>query len=179
MSGILLGLDGVICQIDDVLIFGASQKEHNSRQIAALQCIERVMPHANNVISLVATQESWNRSSKWSSSAQCVPKQLAFGHYPSTWLPKWLGPTCLRWMESTTYISCYLEVIKLCTTTSTAVIAALKSIFSLHGIPDVVRSNTDPQYASQEFAKQVQAIVCKWSFPEWVREWDCTSKHAS
>ena len=30
-----------ICQINDVLIFGASQEEHDSRQIAALQRIER------------------------------------------------------------------------------------------------------------------------------------------
>ena len=42
ISGILLGLDGVVCQIDDVLIFGASQQEHDSRlMIAVLQHIKR------------------------------------------------------------------------------------------------------------------------------------------
>ena len=41
MSGILLGLDGVVCQINDVLIFGVSQEEHDSRLIAALQRIKR------------------------------------------------------------------------------------------------------------------------------------------
>ena len=41
MSGILLGLDGVVCQIDDVLIFGANQEEHDSRLIAARERIER------------------------------------------------------------------------------------------------------------------------------------------
>ena len=41
MSGILLGLDEVVCQIDDVLIFGANQEEHESRLIAALERIER------------------------------------------------------------------------------------------------------------------------------------------
>ena len=34
MSEILLGLEGVVCQIKDVLIFGANQKEHNSSLIA-------------------------------------------------------------------------------------------------------------------------------------------------
>ena len=46
----------------------------------------------------------------------------------------------------------YPEVIKLPTTTSTAVIAALKSIFSRLSIPEVLRSDNGPQYASQEFA---------------------------
>ena len=41
MSGILLGLDGVVYQINDVLIFGAIQEKHESRLIAALQRIER------------------------------------------------------------------------------------------------------------------------------------------
>ena len=38
------------------------------------------------------------------------------------------------------------------TTSSLAIICALKSIFSRHGIPEVVRSDNGPQYASQEFA---------------------------
>ena len=37
------------------------------------------------------------------------------------------------------------------TTTSAAVVTALKSVFSRHGIPEVVRSDNGPQYAAQEF----------------------------
>lgn len=50
------------------------------------------------------------------------------------------------------YFSCYPVVIKLGNiTTSTAVISALKSIFSQFGIPETVMSDNGPQYASQEF----------------------------
>ena len=51
------------------------------------------------------------------------------------------------------YFSRYPEVIKLTSTTSSAAIAALQAVFSRHGIPDVVRSDNGPQYASQEFAQ--------------------------
>ena len=50
------------------------------------------------------------------------------------------------------YFSRYPEVIKMTTTTSAAVITALKSIFSRYGIPEVLRSDNGPQYASREFA---------------------------
>ena len=38
-------------------------------------------------------------------------------------------------------------------TTSSAVISALKAAFSRHGIPEVVRSDNGPQYSSHDFAK--------------------------
>ena len=50
------------------------------------------------------------------------------------------------------YFSRYPEVIKLRTTTSTAIVEALKSIFSRHGIPETVVSDNGPQYTSEEFA---------------------------
>ena len=50
----------------------------------------------------------------------------------------------------TDYFSRYPEVIKL---TSSAVITALKSMFSRHGIPEIVRSDNGPQYSSDLFAK--------------------------
>ena len=50
------------------------------------------------------------------------------------------------------YFSRYPEVIKLKSTTSTAIVEALKSIFSRHGIPETVVSDNRPQYTSQEFA---------------------------
>ena len=56
------------------------------------------------------------------------------------------------------YLSRFPEVVKLTrNTTSSAIISLLKSIFSRHGIPKVLRSDNGPQYASeeiQEFAKQ-------------------------
>ena len=51
------------------------------------------------------------------------------------------------------YISRYPEVLQLRSTTSSAIIRALTSIFTRHGIPEVLRSDNGPQYSSQEFAK--------------------------
>ena len=43
MSGILLGLDEVVCHVDNVLIFAVSQEEHDSRliHVAALEHIKK------------------------------------------------------------------------------------------------------------------------------------------
>ena len=50
------------------------------------------------------------------------------------------------------YFSRFPKVVKLTSTTSANVISALKSVFSRHGIPEVVRSDNGPQYASAEFS---------------------------
>jgi hypothetical protein len=50
------------------------------------------------------------------------------------------------------YFFCYPEAIKMTTTTSAAVIAALKTTFSRHDISEVLESNNSLQYASKEFA---------------------------
>ena len=49
------------------------------------------------------------------------------------------------------YYSRYPEVVKLKTTTSSAIIGALKAVFSRHGLPEVLRSDNGPQYSSREF----------------------------
>ena len=46
------------------------------------------------------------------------------------------------------YYSRYSEVVRLPSTTSTTVIKTLKTIFSRHGIPEVLRSDNGPQYSS-------------------------------
>ncbi len=40
MSAILCGLDGVVCQMDDVLVFGRDQAEHDTRLTAVLKQVE-------------------------------------------------------------------------------------------------------------------------------------------
>ncbi len=50
------------------------------------------------------------------------------------------------------YFSRYSEIAKLTSTTSAAIITRLKSIFARHGIPEIIRSDNGPQYASQEFS---------------------------
>ncbi|XP_011410334.1 PREDICTED: uncharacterized protein K02A2.6-like [Amphimedon queenslandica] len=55
------------------------------------------------------------------------------------------------------YYSRFIEVKQMASTTATKVIEALKSIFSRHGIPEVLISDNGPQFASsemQEFAAQ-------------------------
>ena len=51
------------------------------------------------------------------------------------------------------YCSRFIEIAKLSTTTSTSIITNLKSIFSRHGIPEIVRSDNGPQYSSEQFAE--------------------------
>ena len=66
-----------------------------------------------------------------------------------------------RYLVVVDYFPRYPEVIKMTTTTSAAVITALKSTFSRHGIPEVLRSNNSPQYASQEFAEFAESYGFK------------------
>lgn len=49
------------------------------------------------------------------------------------------------------YFSCYPEVIQLRSTTSKTIINILKSLFTRHGIPEIVRSDNGPQFSSREF----------------------------
>ena len=49
------------------------------------------------------------------------------------------------------YFSRHIETQKLSSTTSSSIIIALKSIFTHHGIPDVVVTDNGPQCSSSEF----------------------------
>ena len=51
------------------------------------------------------------------------------------------------------YFSCYPEVTKLMSTTSSNVITALKAVFSRHGLPEVVRSDNGPQISFHDFSR--------------------------
>lgn len=51
------------------------------------------------------------------------------------------------------YLSNYPEVVQLSSTSASAVITQMKSIFGRHGIPQVVQSDNGPQYSSQEFQR--------------------------
>jgi transposase InsO family protein len=58
------------------------------------------------------------------------------------------------------YFSRYPELVKLTSTTSSSIMNALKSVFSRHGIPQVLVSDNGPQYASQEFASFARKYTC-------------------
>ena len=51
------------------------------------------------------------------------------------------------------YFSRFPEVIKLAFTTSISITAMLKTIFSRHGIPEIVHSNNGSQFTSSEVAQ--------------------------
>ena len=52
------------------------------------------------------------------------------------------------------YFSRFPEMTKLSSTLSASVIAALKSMFSRYGLPEIFRSDNVPQYSSDEFMKE-------------------------
>lgn len=69
------------------------------------------------------------------------------------------------------YFSRYPEVHELKSTTSGSVIIHLKSTFSRHGIPEVVRSDNGPQFSSLEFARfsnsfEFQHLISSPKFPQ-------------
>ena len=42
MSKVLVGLEGVVCQMDDMLVFGVTREQHDQRLIAMLEPIKEV-----------------------------------------------------------------------------------------------------------------------------------------
>ena len=46
------------------------------------------------------------------------------------------------------YFSRYIEVVKLISTTTNSVVAAMKPLLARYGIPDVIISDKSPQYSS-------------------------------
>ena len=51
------------------------------------------------------------------------------------------------------YFSRFVEIQKLSSTTSASIVAALKSVFSRHGVPISLVTDNGPQYASQEMTQ--------------------------
>ena len=51
------------------------------------------------------------------------------------------------------YYSRFWEIFKVSNTKSSAIIAKMKTLFARHGIPEVIKSDNGPQYASAEFAE--------------------------
>ena len=47
MSSFLAGLEGVVCQMDDMLVFGCSKAQHDARLLAALEHIESIRATLN------------------------------------------------------------------------------------------------------------------------------------
>ena len=77
----------------------------------------------------------------------------------------------VHYLLTVDYFSRYPEVIQLTTTTATVVIAALKSVFARHGIPEVVRSDNGPQFSAQEFSRfassyEFQHVTSSPRFPQ-------------
>ena len=72
MSAILEGIDGVLCQMDDILIFGATQSHHDERirEVPRRPQKENVTLNRRNVSSRFKKSSSWARPSMSQESAQ-------------------------------------------------------------------------------------------------------------
>uniref|UniRef100_A0A1A8V0X7 Gypsy retrotransposon integrase-like protein 1 n=1 Tax=Nothobranchius furzeri TaxID=105023 RepID=A0A1A8V0X7_NOTFU len=76
-----------------------------------------------------------------------------------------VGADLFEWSNSqylvvVDYFSRYIEIAKLSSTTSAAVIDHLKSIFARHGIPTELRSDNGRQFSSEHFQK----FASEWGF---------------
>ena len=101
------------------------------------QCIICSRHRLQNVKPLMPTSFSWQTMAK-----------------SGNWHFKWKKLSYLLVID---YYSHHIEVAKLTSTTSKAVIQHLKSIFSHHGIPETVLSDNGPQFSSsifQSFSKE-------------------------
>ena len=84
---------------------------------------------------------------------------LHYQNIPGKQLPQICSSTSETYILIADYFSQYLEILRLQSTTSQAVVKALKATFSRHGIPEIIISDNGPQYSSEgfsEFAKQYQ-----------------------
>ena len=75
------------------------------------------------------------------------------------------GDTCALVVD---YFSRYPEIIK---PVSASVIAALQTIFTRHGIPEIIRSDNGPQYSADEFdqftkSHGIQHITSSLGYPQ-------------
>ncbi|KAK3521232.1 hypothetical protein QTP70_001229 [Hemibagrus guttatus] len=78
MSRILEGLEGVLCQMDDVLIWGATQSEHDNRLRKALSRLRMQVSHLmTNVSSPRTESSSWVRLLKHQESVQTQIREAA------------------------------------------------------------------------------------------------------
>lgn len=60
---------------------------------------------------------------------------------------------CEQYLSVVDYFSHYPEFVKLASTTSANVIAVLEAMFTRHGVPETIRSDNGPQFASMEFTQ--------------------------
>ena len=103
MSAILCGLEGVVCQMDDVLVFGKDQPEHDSRLTEVLKHIETAGATLNpdkcefrkNKLKFLGhvidnTTASQPIPTKLQQSERCGPRQT-YWNYGGLWgwLIKW------------------------------------------------------------------------------------------
>lgn len=59
------------------------------------------------------------------------------------------------------YFSKFFELLQLRTTTTADIISELRPMFARYGIPDVVRSDNGPQFASNEFRRFLASYDCR------------------
>ena len=116
-----------------------------SRQISELvsqcpQCCQDAPPRKEPLISTPLPEFPWQRA--------------------ATDLFELRGETYLVVVD---YFSRYPEVVQLRSTTSHAVIGALKAVFGRHGVPETLVSDNGPQYSSAEFAEFASAYGFKHS----------------
>ena len=164
-------IDGIILKDQRILIPLSMRKKILEKLHQGHQGIEKTKrraretvfwPRINNEIESMVSkcshcQELRNANSKEELHPHSVPV------YP--W--QIVGTDIFHWNNKVyllvvDYYSRFWEVVKLRSMTAENLIIEMKKIFSRHGIPEMVKSDNGPQYASKEFRQ----FATKWRFKQ-------------
>ncbi|KAJ8358824.1 hypothetical protein SKAU_G00153490 [Synaphobranchus kaupii] len=166
MAQMIEGLDGVVDIIDDLLVWGDTEEEHDRRLVKLLErARENNLKLNKSKCRIRMTEIKYIHASGLKPDEEKVravvqlppPEDKTTRENIGTDLFHHKGSEFLLCVD---YFSKYPEIAKLSDTNSRGVITSIKSMFARHGIPDIVVSDNGPQYASTEF----KAFTESWEF---------------
>ncbi|KAI3375322.1 hypothetical protein L3Q82_021813 [Scortum barcoo] len=163
VTEVTAGLEGVVCHMDDILIWGATKEQHNTRMHAILERAQKAGVTLN-----VSKCEFRKREIKFLGYIISRQNQSSAGHEGANKCSI-TQPDCDLMEDTNIYICAGKSPIKqripdrasraggsqLSPTRSTDVIIHLKSMFARHSIPETLISDNGPQFSGhniKEFA---------------------------
>ncbi|KAM9318566.1 olfactory receptor 4B13-like [Pholidichthys leucotaenia] len=170
MSVILNGLPGVVCHMDDILIWGQDQQEHNARLHIVLDKLQEAgitlnmekcelskkeVKFLGHILSAEGVQPDPDKiravkAMKEPSNFREVHSFLGMVNQLGKFIPR-LAEKDKPLRDLLSKKNQFVEIAKLTPTRSENIIVHLKSVFSRHTIPEIFYSDNGPQFSSQQF----------------------------